>query len=170
MAALTGWLAVSCQYVVNEKNPFEPWLGYSRQKVSWTGSPDVDYAPGLTGHPWTGSYRPVWTGAAVVRWFGVYDAEVAGYCQVYFAAWDKSLEPPTYIPLMDLSILFNLDVLLAINATAMNANVSAICEPARGTVLGTINCAPLIAGVGLSIVCGQIVRRGAAAKLLEAAE
>jgi hypothetical protein len=137
----------------------QPHRPYARVPIAWTASPDDDFAPGMTGQPWVGNYRPVWTDAPMVRHFGVFSAEDGGHCLCWFAATPPFVEPPTNIPPFNVALLWDLPVLLAINGTALSGGTSEECQPVRGTLLGRLNCQPVYCGINAAIHAGALVTR-----------
>jgi hypothetical protein len=161
---ISGWLALSSYARIDSTAAFPEFQGYPRTAVQLRGSPEMGVLPRMIAD---GTAEP----GHELRHAAIYDDPTPG--QGYPLLVWKLLPPytvsPADVPATDIMLLWDLEVLHAINGTAASGGVSACCEPARGDRVGTINCQTVFAGVRLSIAAGQICRRGSV-KLAMAAQ
>ena len=84
---------------------------------------------------------------------------MGGHLLVFFRLLEPFSIVPSELPLMDLMLMFNLDITLALNGTALDGSTSEVCSIERGAMIGRLNNAPVIAGIRLAVHAGTLVAR-----------
>jgi hypothetical protein len=162
---INGWLGLSSYARVDSTTVFPSLVGYRRRPVRWAGSPNVEEQPRMESD---GSAAP----GHLIRHMGIFDDEVAGYCLLWFKLLPEYCVTPDALPQTTMLVTFEINLLYAINSTALRGGISEGVRIERGDPLGRANGQPIRAGVRLVVADGKVCRPGALAKrpaLVEAA-